>query len=193
VRLVRSITCCAFFLATGSLLGQDSQLIKPGPGGRPALVQEEGGNWNIPILVDSEPDTDLFISDQLTLAGIYWDGPGFKKDGKFPTYIYSHYKTDHDCRVHRIPKGHEADQNWLDACAELRYNRRLVIVDTRQKTLTVLHSDLMMSDGRAHPDLVDAHRVVIPWDGKVNPALSKAAQRTTDLLVAELRRHPDIQ
>jgi hypothetical protein len=114
-------------LLASSCLGQEGQLVRPGPLGRPALVLDEGEgeNWNTPIRVYSDPNTDIFVSDQLTLAGIYFDGPSFKKDGKYSTYFYSLYKTDHDCRVQRIPKGHEKDTNWLEACAALRYNRRL--------------------------------------------------------------------
>jgi hypothetical protein len=157
------------------------------------LLHEEGDRWNIPILAWSDVDTEIYISEEITLSGIFWDGPKFKAEGKFPTYIYTHYRTDRDCQVHRIPRGHEHDQQWLDACAELRYARRLVLVDTKQRTLTVLHCDLMLSDGRSHPDMVDSNRVAIPMDGNVNPPLARAAEKAAQMLTAELRRHPDIK
>jgi hypothetical protein len=189
------LACIAFLSTCWASFGQAGQLVKPGPMGRPSLVLDEGEeeNWNPPIQVYSDRDIALYVSDQLTLAGIYWDGPRFKKEGKFQTYIYSFYKTDHDCRVQRVPKGHEADPDWLEACADLRYNRRLVTVDANLKTLTVLQSALIKSDGFFHPDLVVNKPIVIPLDGKVNPALTEAVQRIIQLLRAELSRHSDIK
>lgn len=176
-------------------LGQDMELIKPGPLGRPSLVRGEGeggGNWEAPISVYSNPDIELFVSENLTLGGVYWDGPSYKKDGTYATYIYTFYKTDHDCRVHRIPAGHERDLKWLQACAELRYNRRLVQVDTRKKTIAIRQVILMGSDGFPHPELAHNSDTTIPLDGAVNPTLFHAVSRITGMLEAELRRHPEL-
>jgi hypothetical protein len=95
-------------------LSQDMELVKPGPLGRPMMVRDEGDNWAIPISVYSDDDIELFVSENLTLAGVYWDGPKFKKDGFYETYIYSFYKNDHDCRRHRIPAGHTTDTEMVE-------------------------------------------------------------------------------
>lgn len=176
-------------------LSQDMELIKPGPLGRPSLVRgegESGGNWEAPISVYSDRDIELFVSESLTLGGVYWDGPSYKKDGTYATYIYSFYKTDHDCRVHRIPAGHEKDLKWLQACAELRYNRRLVQVDTRKKTITIRQVILMGSDGFPHPELAHYSDATTPLDSTVNPILFRAVTRVTGMLEGELRRHPEL-
>lgn len=176
------------------LLSQDIGLIKPGPLGRPALVRaegEDGGNWETPISIYSDRDIELFVPGNLTLGGVYWDGPQYKKDGTYAAYIYSFYKTDHDCRIHRIPAGHEKDQDWLRACAELRYNRRMVKVDTRKKTITIRQVILMGSDGFPHPELSHFTDATIPLDGTVNPILYRAIMRVTEMLEGELLRHPE--
>jgi hypothetical protein len=175
-------------------LSQDMELIKPGPLGRPSLVRGEGeggGNWETPISVYSDRDIELFVSEDLTLGGVHWDGPSYRKDGTYATYIYSFYKSDHDCRVHRIPTGHENDLQWLKACAELRYNRRLVQVDTRKKTITIRQVILMGSDGFPHPELAHYSDATIPLDGTVNPILFRAVARVTAMLDGELRMHPE--
>jgi len=177
-----------------ALLSQDMALIKPGPLGRPTLVRVEGedwGNWEAPISIYSDSDIELFVPESLTLGGVYWDGPSYKKDGTYATYIYSFYKTDHDCRVHRIPAGHEKDQKWLQACAELRYNRRLVQVDMRKKTITIRQVILMGSDGFPHPELAHFSDETIRLDGTVNPILYRAIMRVTEMLEGELLRHPE--
>jgi hypothetical protein len=152
---------------------------------------EDGRNWEAPISIYSDRDVELFVPESLTLGGVYWDGPSFKKNGIYASYIYSFYKTDHDCLVHRIPAGHEQDPRWLQACAELRYNRRLVQVDTRKKSITILQVILMESDGFPHPELTHNPNVTIPLDGTVNPILFRAVTRVTGLLEGELRRHPE--
>jgi hypothetical protein len=172
-------------------LAQGTQLLKPGPLGRPALVRGEGEVWESPISIYVDSDTELLVSERLTLSGIYFDGPEFKKEGKYQTYIYSFYKTDRDCRRDRIPTGHTADPQWLEACAELRYNRRLVSVDTRNKTVTIQQVILMMSDGQFHPELMSMPKMTIPLDDTVNPALFHAITRITAMIDQEMKRHPE--
>ena len=172
------------------LLSQEMNLVKPGPLGRPALVRGEG-DWEAAISVYSDRDIELFVSENLTLGGVYWDGPSYKKDGTYAAYIYTFYKTDHDCRVNRIPAGHEKDLKWLQACAELRYNRRLVQVDTRKKTMTIRQVILMGSDGFPHPELSHFSDSTIPLNSTVNPILFRAVTHVTQMLETEIRRHPE--
>lgn len=177
-----------------SCLGQDLELIKPGPLGRPLLVRGEGGGpatWDTPISVYSDRDIELFVPSRLTRGGVYWDRPAYRKAGTYSAYVFSFYKNDRDCRVHRIPEGHERDSDWLKACAELRYNRRMVEIDTRRKTMTIRQVILMGSDGFPHPELAHFSDAAIPLDSSVNPILFHAVTRITSLVEAELRRHPE--
>ena len=173
-------------------ISQDLQLIRPGPQGRPLMLQDEGNIWAVPISVYSDGDIELLVSENLTLAGIYFDGSRFKKDGTYETYIYSFYKTDRDCRQYRIPPGHASDPQWLKACAELRYNRRLILVDTRKKILTIQQILLMESDGYPRPELMSFPKETIPLSPAVNPALFHAVARITAMINQEISRHPEM-
>lgn len=182
----------ALVVPAGSLC-QNMALVKPGPLGRPSLVRGEGeggGNWYTPISVYSDRDLELFVPENLTVGGVYWDGPSYKRNGEYAAYIYSFYKNDHECRIHRIPPGREQDPQWLQACAELRYNRRLVEVDTQKKTITIRQSILMKSDGFPHPDLIRNSAATIPLDVTANPMLFHAITQVTEMLEMELRKHP---
>jgi hypothetical protein len=194
MRTILIITAFALLGPTASL-GQDMELIKPGPLGRPSLVRDEGeggGRWASAISVYSDPSVELFVSENLTLGGVYWDGPQYKRGGTYATYVYTFYKTDHECRAHRIPAGHENDPKWLQACAELRYNRRLVVVDTRNKTITIRQEILMGSDAFPHPELAHNSDTTIPLNETVNTALFRAVNLVTKMLEGELRRHPEL-
>jgi len=170
---------------------QDMQLIRPGPFGRPSMVRDEGDTWATPISVYSDHNLELFVSDNLTLAGVAWDSPTFKKDGTYATYVYTFYKNPNDCIANRIPAGHPSDPEWLKACSELRYQRRLILVDTRQKTVTIRQALLMEGDGQPHPELMGSPNATIPLDGSVNPALFHAVTRITSMIEVQIGRHPE--
>jgi hypothetical protein len=183
-----------FKIATLSLVmcvasfAQDLSLIKADPSGRLMLVRDEGDHWDTPISVYSDGDLELFVSNMLTLGGVFWDGSEFKKDGKYSTYLYTSYKNDHDCRLHRIPDGHSNDPKWLEACAELRYQRRLIVVDTRKKTVTVQQVILMQGDGNPHPELMSSPKVTVPLDASTNRPLFIAVNRITAMINREINR-----
>ena len=189
IALGLSLFTAAFFAPMGSLC-QDSQLIRPGPLGRPLMVHDEGDHWAIPISVYSDDDLEMFVSENLTLAGTYFDGPAFKRDGTYATYLYSYYKNDHNCRAHMIPDGHSSDPEWLKICAEVRYNRRLILVDTRNKLVTVQQAYYMKGDGEYEPGMMSFPKQKIPLDKKVNAPLFLAVTRVTTLIQNEIKRNP---
>jgi hypothetical protein len=50
-----------------------------------------------------------------------------------------------------IPVGQESDPRWKETCGALRYQRKLIQVDTRKKTISVLDAVLMEGDARYNP------------------------------------------
>src|SRR6516225_9213643 len=157
---------CFVFVATARSQDHSPILIKARPNGRPVLLHDDG-YWYDAVSVYSDANVELFVSDRwLSPSGVYWDGPGFKKNGQYSAYLYSWYKNDHDCRLWRIPKEHKTDPRWLEACAELRYIRRAIVVDTRKRTINVLNVIHMEADGVAYPNLFYPRNDVFQMDSK---------------------------
>jgi len=192
-RLLKVVAALALWLAVPVTARSqyDLKLLKSDPTGRPMSVRDEGDNWNIPISVYSDQNVELYVSDILTLAGIVWDGSEFQKYGTYRTYLYSFYKNDHECRQHRIPVGHENDPKWLEACAELRYQRRLILVDMRKKTVTVQASILMQEDGQPHPELQSFQKITIPLNDTVNRPMFQAVTNITAMIKRKIGERPD--
>jgi hypothetical protein len=181
----------ALMLPSAMALSQDMQLIKPSPSGRPAMVKDEGDTWAKPVILYSDTHLELLVSENLTLAGVLWDGPSFKERGTYATYIYTFYKDSHECIISRIPPGHGSDPDWLKACGELRYNRRLILVDRQKKTITIRQSVLMEGDGQPRPDLLSYPNTTIPLDDSVNPILFHALTRVTSMIEFRIKSHPE--
>jgi len=167
---------------------QDSALILADPAGRPTLVKDAFGNWTAPVSVYSDDDVELFVPDTLTLGGIPLDGGEFRRDGTYATYLYSFYKNDHDCRKYRIPEGHESDPKLLEACALLRYQRRVIKVDTRKKTLDVVEAILMYRDAQPFPNNLSLKNQTMRLDATANPVMFKTVNRITALIARQVSR-----
>ena len=148
--MIKALFLCALCWATTvSAFGQEA--LKLGPFGKPILVMDEAGNWSIPINLYSDSDVDVFIPDITTAGWISWHATQFRQTGIFLVSVFSFYKNDHLCRKDRIPVGHETDPKLLEACAALRYQRKLVSIDTRGGTITVLEAILMGRDALPDP------------------------------------------
>ncbi len=147
---IRFVPVCALLaiLACGQSWAQ--ALIVMAPFGRPEMVMDESGNFSQAVSVYSDADVETFVPDITSRAWITWNAGPFKSTGKYHVYLYSYYKTDKICRS-LIPHGQESDPRWNESCGALRYQRRLIEVDTRNKTVAVLNSLLMESDARYNP------------------------------------------
>jgi hypothetical protein len=149
--MIKALFLCALCWATTvSAFGQE--LLKLGPFGKPIQVMDEVGNWSIPIDLYSDPDVEVFIPDITTAGWISWHATQFRQTGIFLVSVFSFYKNDHLCRKERIPVGHETDPKLLEACAALRYQRKLVSIDTRGGIITVLETILMGRDALPDPE-----------------------------------------
>lgn len=180
VNLAKAIALCAFsWTVTLSVLSQE--LLKPGPFGRPVMVMDEAGNWSMPISVYSDPDLELFVPDITAPGWIQWHAAQFRQTGTYLVYLFSQYKNDKICRHDRIPPGHGADPKWLESCAALRYQRRLISVDTRNKTVTTLETILMESDAGYNPQNQIVRKLTVPLSSAVSP-LPLAYSRITEIV-----------
>jgi|SRR5271163_90638 len=171
-------------LAPTLVHGQDLRLLIPGHNGPPLLVRDEGehDNWSGVISVYSDDDLEMFVSKRLTLGGLNWDEAQFEKQGTYATYLYSFYKNANLCREQRMPEGHSSDPKYLEACAELRYQRRLLEVDTHKNTVTIQEIVLMHADGQYHPELQQFPKKTVPLNDTANRPLFQAVSRITAMI-----------
>src|SRR5271165_4516602 len=154
-------TFCAFLVVLTSTYVNAQALITLAPFGKPAAVMDESGNWSAAIQIYSDADLEAFVPDITSAAWILWHRGEFLKDGTYAVYLYSHYLAkNYWCRP-GLTAHSATDKQWLAMCPSIRYQRRLISVDTRQKTVTVLESALMMSDAVFVPEWrVSGHETI---------------------------------
>src|SRR5271165_4355838 len=173
------IVCVLWCAISISAFGQG--LLKPGPVGRPLLVMDDAGNWSTPISLYSDSDVEIFVPDITTTGWIAWHAREFREAGTYSVYVFSFYKNDRLCRQSRIPAEHDTDPKWLEACAALRYQRKLTSIDTRKKTVTLLEVVLMEGDGQFRPQ--SQHRMYSTF-----PLVEASPKQAYDRLLAIVDR-----
>lgn len=94
---MKSSAAVALFvaLAVGAATGQILQYVEPNPNnGRPLSVKGPDGAWEVPILVISDSDVEIYIPGSSLIASAHM----FDKTGKYFVYLYSYYKNDWQCK-----------------------------------------------------------------------------------------------
>lgn len=131
-----------FLMCTPSFAQQDLQVIQIGPFGTLLMVQDVGGAFTIPIKIYSSRDVDNYIPDVTRPGWIQWNIDDFRTQNVYSTYLYSHYKTTAICEEAAKEKGRP---DLISDCSIFRYRRRLIKVDVRQNTFTIL-DDLVLDN-----------------------------------------------
>jgi hypothetical protein len=182
---LKSILLLAAVLGTNSAIAQE--LVIAGPFGKPQMVRDESGAWQQAIVVYSDPDVEQVIPDITTRGWIQWNVEQFRNTGVYRVYVYSHYKNDRTCRREWIPSGHSNDPEWLDMCGSLRYQRRYLEVNTRNKTVTVLETILMEQGARYNPAYKRLGRWTFPFSRAAG--LTRAVARVNSIVESEMRNY----
>lgn len=120
----------------------DLRVIIHGPFGRPALVKDLAGNWTAATEIYSDANAEAFVPDITSRGWIAWNVGEFRREGTYTVYLYSHFARNGFCHQ---PKPSFVS-TWPGDCARVRYMRKLIQVDTRKKTVTLLEIILMTSD-----------------------------------------------
>jgi len=183
--VMKDLILCILCLAIPAFC-QD--ILQPGPSGRPILVSDGAGHWSKPISVYSDRDVELFVPDITTPGWIQWNAREFRQAGTFGVYVYSLYKNDQACQRDRILVGHKADPKLLEACRLLRYQRKLVSIDTRRKTVRVFDVLLMERDALYNPMRDTVFNQTVPL-GKVSPEQRRAYNRMSEIVTREMGRY----
>lgn len=178
------VLCVLWWALTVPAFSQE--LLKLGPSGRPTLVMDDSGNYSVPISLYSDPHIEILVPDVTTPGWIQWNARKFRQTGTFAVYIYSFYKDDYLCRHDRIPAGHKTDPKWLKSCAALRYQRKLVSIDTRKKAVTQLEVLVMEEDGQYNPLNQKRSLLTVPSD-KID--LRQPYDRISAIVSREMSRY----
>jgi hypothetical protein len=188
--IVKTLHIAAYVLAAVALLPPafSQELLKLAPFGRPIAVMDDGDNWSIPISLYSDSDVELFVPDITTEGWISWHVKQFRETGKYGVYVYAFYKNDQLCRRERIPAEHKTDPKWLQSCSALRYQRKLVEVDTRKNTVRVYSVLVMQKDAVANPMNQKVFNEVFPL-AKLDYSQRQAYQRLSAIVTREMNEY----
>jgi hypothetical protein len=180
------ILCILWWAIAVSAFSQE--LLKLTPFGRPIAVMDEGDNWSIPISLYSDSGVELFVPDITTEGWISWHVKQFRETGTYGVDVYTFLKNDQFCRRERIPVEHKNDPKWLESCAALRYQRKLVEVDTRKNTVRVYSVLVMEKDAIANPLNQKVFNEVLPL-AKFDHSQRQAYQRLSAIVTREMSEY----
>lgn len=162
------------------------QLIQRGPFSKPVQVLDETGQWTTPLLMFSDADVDLFIPDITAADWLNRNYPGFLDKGQYTVSMFTLYKTPRACRVNQTQSGF-ADAAHLDACmVTIRYRLRQALVDTQQKTVTLVTAAMLNQDGGMDPASVQ-HDSRTRSFSELDTGTQAALAKTNELVGKQMR------
>jgi hypothetical protein len=151
------------------------QIVQRGPFGKPAQVLDETMQWSTPLLVSGDHDVEMYIPDVTSPEWMKRNYPGFQDKGQYVLSMFTFYKTPEACRANQIGWGF-SDAAHLDACTEIGYRVRQALVDTQQKTVTLMMAAMIDQDGQIEPGSIQRQTITRTWhelDANTQGALEK--------------------
>ncbi|MGB9237043.1 MAG: hypothetical protein WCC04_21755 [Terriglobales bacterium] len=187
---MKTLRIAVYVLAAVALLpfAFSQELLKLAPFGRPIAVMDEADNWSIPISLYSDSEVEMFVPDITTEGWIAWHIKQFRETGKYGVYVYTFFKNDQFCRRERIPAEDKTDPKWLEGCSALRYQRKLLEVDTRKNTVRVYSVLVMQKDAVANPMNQKVFNVVFPLV-KLDSSQRQAYHRLSAIVTREMNEY----
>ena len=163
LKLRSIIILFALVIAAGAAVGQDAddlqddlQTVIPRLHGQPEMVRNIAGQLESAVIVyqdaevelsvpayllDGELAVDAIANAQLPLP---WDGKG-----SYMVALYSFYKNSHGCVLDLQAAKHDSPENRTK-CAGIRYQRRFLMVDPQNRTVTETKYTFMGANGLFH-------------------------------------------
>jgi hypothetical protein len=185
-KLFKALVLCALSWAIVVPAFSQEELLKLDRSGRPILVMDEALHWSSPISVYSDSDLEMFVPDITTTGWIQWNARRYRQTGTYIVSVFSFYKSDYFCRKELIPAGHKTDPKWLESCSSLRYQRKLVTIDTRKRNATFLQTIVMEKDALYNPQNQKNMRSTVPLS-KVVPR--RAYDRISEIVGREINEY----
>ena len=170
----------ALVLAGGLVGRAGGQLVlQRGALGRPALVMDETGQWTTPLPMGSDAEVEVYVPDISTTDWLQRNYTSFFQKQQYELSVFTFYKSLRACRGNQIAWGF-GDQAHLEACVDIGYRLRRVLVDVGQKTVTLESAAMVSQDGLLVPDSGPAQQTTRTW-AQLDPLMGKVLAQTTAL------------
>ena len=163
LRLRSILILFALVIAAGSAVGQDAddlqddlQTVIPRLHGQPEMVRNIAGQWESAVIVYQDAEVELsvpayLLDGELAVDAIAnaqvplpWDGTG-----GYMVALYSFYKNSHGCVLDLQAAKHDSPENRTK-CAGIRYQRRFLMIDPQNRTVTETKYMFMGANGLFH-------------------------------------------
>jgi hypothetical protein len=150
-------------IAAGAAVGQDAgdlqddlQTVIPRLHGQPKMVRNIAGQWESAVIVYQDAEVELsvpayLLDGELAVDAIAnaqvplpWDGTG-----GYMVALYSFYKNSHGCVLDVQAAKHDSPENRTK-CAGIRYQRRFLMIDPQNRTVTETKYMFMGANGLFH-------------------------------------------
>lgn len=184
-RLRQTLRAASLLLLFLPAAGKSQQVIQRGPFGKPAQVLDETQQWTIPLLVASGRGLEIYIPDVTSTAWLSRNYSDFINHGTYTLSIFTLYKTVEACRANQIRWG-MGDEQHLDACNDIKYRARLIVVDPNQKSVQLLSAAMVDEDGELVPESAQEPATFRTWD-QLDASAQQAILKTNELVTRQMR------
>jgi hypothetical protein len=165
--------------------GISQQVIQRGPFGKPAQVFDETQQWTIPLLVSSARNLEIYIPDVTSSAWLSRNYSDFINHGTYTLSTFTLYKSVEACRSNQIRWG-MSDNAHLDACNDIKYRARQIVVDPNQKSVQLVSAAMIDEEGQIVPESVQDSSTFRTWD-QLDPATQQAILKTNELVTRQMK------
>lgn len=173
------------FVLLWSAIGLSQQVVQRGPFGKPVQVLDETQQWTTPLLVSSDYDVELYIPDVTSTDWLSRNYSDFVNRGTYTLSLFTLYKTAKACRANQISWG-MGDAAHLNACNDIGYRVRQILVDPNQKSVQLLAAAMVGQNGQVDANSIQEPTTFRTWD-QLDPTTQKAIVKTNELVTRQMR------
>nr|ADC35801.1 hypothetical protein [uncultured bacterium 282] len=173
------------FVLLWSTMGLSQQVVQRGPFGKPVQVLDETQQWTTPLLVSSDHDVELYIPDVTNTDWLSRNYSDFQNRGTYTLSLFTLYKTAKACRANQISWG-MGDAAHLNACNDIGYRVRQILVDPNQKSVQLLAAAMVGQNGQVDANSIKEPTTFRTWD-QLDATTQMAILKANELVTRQMR------
>jgi len=182
---LHSFRAASLFLLLLPVTSLGQQVVQRGPFNKPAQVLDETQQWSTPLLVSSDHDVEIYIPDVTSADWLGRNYSDFINRGSYTLTTFPLYKNLKACRANLVNWG-QGDANHLDACADIGYRVRQLLIDPNQKSVQLLNAAMVDQSGQIDPSSTQQPSTFRTWD-QLDETTQKAILKTNDLVTQQMK------